>query len=260
MMKLVAQAEGHVEYADGLLVKVVFHVGLLVLALWLLFGMASGAVLVLSDRQAELVRTSTVGTLVQRHAFSTDALVEARLQRARHHPGSGPPTLSSRVELVPTVGDPIPLTRAYGANRPEMMQIVRQVNTYLADPHGTLVVSQDHHRPTAFLAGLILLYVLYALAWGVQQTRLVVNRNQGRLTLVRRRLLSHQVQPFALARISHLELQTLNAQSEKRARVQPVLVLSNRDIVPLLPPSGIGEKRVREMLERLGEVGGLPVR
>ena len=260
MMRIVAQAEGHVEYADGLTAKIVFHLLLLALALWLLFLLPSGAELTLADRQAELIRTSPTGTLVSREAFATDALLEARVQRARRKIGGGPATLASRVELQTRDGGVIPLTRAYGQSHPEMAMIVRQVNTYLADPHGALMVSQDHHRPTAFLAGLIGLYALYALAWGVQQTRLVINRNQGRLTLGRRRLLSHQVQHFPLARISHLELRVRNSQSEKRARAQPVLVLSNRDIVPLLPPSGIGEKRMREMLERLGEVGGLPVR
>lgn len=260
-MKVVSRTERYIEYADGLAVKIVFHAILLGLALWLLLCAPSEGVLTFTNGQAELVRTSLAGIIVERQSFASGCLVEARIQRARHRPGDGPPTLSSRVELLICDGTVVALTHAYGHRRAEMAIKARQINQYLAEPHGTLKISQNYNRPLALPAVIVGVYALFALLWGIHETRVQVDRDHNRLSLIKRRILVRQARDWPLSWISYLALEETRSSSDKMRRVRPIMVLPDGSTEPLLSArSAVFEGELRTMLENLGRVANLPVR
>ncbi len=247
-------------YSDGLVIKLAAHAAILALVVWAFVALPSGGALTLSDRHGHLRYENPLGIAVERRVIEMEEIADVAVRRARHSPGSGPPTLSSRVEIHLANGERVPLTRHYSYRRAEMSAIVHQVNRHLQAPAGELSIAYNDHKPAVAIAGFLGLYAVYAILWGIRQTTLRVDRDRGRISVTVRGLLARRVEAWALTRIAYVVLQ-IKEPDGKRRRVRPAIVLQNQEIKPIFPEySSVSEERYHAMLEDVARFSGIGLR
>ena len=247
-------------YSDGFAIKIAVHAALLSVVVWAVLVLPSGGVLTFSDHQAHLYYENPLGIAIDYRVMQVHNISDVTVSRARHRPGGGPPTLSSRVEIHLADGELVPLTRHYSNRRGEMAAIERQINGHLQGPSGELTVAYNDHKPALAIGSLLGLYAAYAILWGIRQTTFRIDRDRGRISVSERRLIARREESWSLSQVAYVTLQT-KGPDEKRPKVRPALVLQNRDVKPIVREySSVSGDQYRGMLTDVATFSGIAFR
>ena len=259
MIHLHQENEHLIEFRDGFVVKLLAHGLLLLLAALSVILLPVGGSLWLSNGLGSLCHHNALGWDLTCHDIQAAQVTGVSNERVRHRPGSGPPSLSSRLELHMRAGQTIPLTRHYQSADSGLSRQLHELQRYLQAPEGTFAISQDDRLIVVASASAIGLYSLYALFWGVRQHRILVQLDRGRLIRQRRGLLMTQRQEWPIPRIDCLLLETRSA-GRKASKVRPAVRLQGGGLYPLLPYSRVSEPAYRRMLEIMARSANLPLK